>query len=340
MMLGILIAVLSAPAYAESPWASAWVVGWDRPARLEALGCLREANPFSLAFDAGGKVILMEPALLGDALRLKRRGIAVIPTVVNDVLREDGSTRELKSAAVLERVLGTPAAASRHARRLAALAAAGGWDGIELDYERVPDRLWPAYAAMAAELGTELRAAGRTLAVALEPGELWSEAPAASARWSALIAAADTVKLMAYYENGSRVDAPGPTNSVAWVEATVRRALAVVPPHKLVAAVSAAGTDWMQSGWLRRGWQGERLHYRSVRTLLQATGARPERDERSGMPFFRYERDGRRHEVWFEDERSLADKYAALRRLGVRGVALWYWGELHPDPAASGLCAR
>lgn len=46
-------------------------------------------------------------------------------------------------------------------------------------------------------------------------------------------------------------------------------------------------------------------------------------DETAMSPYFRYEENGILHEVWFEDARSLQEKYSLLPEYGLRGIGVW-----------------
>ena len=46
-------------------------------------------------------------------------------------------------------------------------------------------------------------------------------------------------------------------------------------------------------------------------------------DETAMSPFFRYEKDGVQHEVWFEDVRSLSAKFGLAKEYGLRGMGYW-----------------
>ena len=46
-------------------------------------------------------------------------------------------------------------------------------------------------------------------------------------------------------------------------------------------------------------------------------------DEVAMSPHFRYEKDGRLHEVWFEDVRSYREKFSLLPSYGLRGMGYW-----------------
>ena len=59
-------------------------------------------------------------------------------------------------------------------------------------------------------------------------------------------------------------------------------------------------------------------------TLVGQVGAGIQYDQAAQSPFFRYyDGDGRQHEVWFEDARSLRAKYALVNEYGLAGVSFW-----------------
>ena len=54
-----------------------------------------------------------------------------------------------------------------------------------------------------------------------------------------------------------------------------------------------------------------------------ANNAVIEFDQVSMSPHFTYEKDGIMHEVWFEDVRSLNEKFALIREYRLRGAGYW-----------------
>ena len=46
-------------------------------------------------------------------------------------------------------------------------------------------------------------------------------------------------------------------------------------------------------------------------------------DEIARTPYFNYTRSGIRHEVWFEDVRSLREKFRIIKDYGLRGAGYW-----------------
>ena len=48
-------------------------------------------------------------------------------------------------------------------------------------------------------------------------------------------------------------------------------------------------------------------------------------------PFFRYTENGVRHEVWFEDARSIQAKFDLIKELKLRGAGYWKLGLSFPQ---------
>jgi spore germination protein len=55
-------------------------------------------------------------------------------------------------------------------------------------------------------------------------------------------------------------------------------------------------------------------------------------DEMAASPWFRYlDKNGTRHEVWFEDPRSLLAKFRLVKEYGLRGLGCWHLGTSMPQ---------
>ncbi|KAL3922982.1 MAG: hypothetical protein SGPRY_004365 [Prymnesium sp.] len=53
-------------------------------------------------------------------------------------------------------------------------------------------------------------------------------------------------------------------------------------------------------------------------------------------PFFNYKADGKLHQMWYDNAYSSQLKYAAAKRLGVRGVGPFTWGDLDNNGSITG----
>lgn len=311
---------------------STWLVPWDTAEPGEET-CFDEVRPFALALSTTPAVVTVYPSFLRAARERQRRGARLIPVVVNDIV-VDGKPQALKSPEALSALLGNRRARGAHVAEL--LAVAKDFDGLEIDYERVPAGLWPRYAEFLDRLAGGLHENGKRLYVDLEPSVVrdadWT------ARYGARIArAADGIDLMAYYQSGAQAVVPGSATPLPWIVDTARQALRFVPAAKLMTVLSMAGTDWTEALpglW----WSAQRLNYGRTMKLMLETRGELDWDDASSSPYFSAVMEGRRHEIWFENEHSLEAKIAALRGIGARNIGLWYWGRRHPDFKELGLC--
>lgn len=337
-LLAVLAAVVS-PACAAAQ-CSTWVVPWDLAPASTLDSCFDQVNPFVFAFDGRGRPVLLDRAALARALSARARGAKVIPVVVNDVEDSSGAGASEKNRAILLQFLNTDELIDKHVHALMTSVWSDDFDGLEIDYERVPWPLYGRFARFIDRLADELHKRGKTLSVDLEAGALLSSGGPGARYWPQIARSADQLNLMMYYERGAFSSDVGPGSSLAWFARTAKTAASVVPAAKLTLVVSLSGTDW-QTPYPRDITERRvrRLHYGEVEALMARVGARPLWSRRWSSPYFTYEHDGHAHEVFFEDERSVAAKFAAARAVGAR-VGLWYLGAIHPDLGQLGLCPR
>ena len=96
----------------------------------------------------------------------------------------------------------------------------------------------------------------------------------------------------------------------------------VIPAGKILMGVPNYGYDWTLP--FVQGTAARSLTNIDAVTLAGQAGAGIQYDQTAQSPFFRYyDGDGRQHEVWFEDARSLRAKYALVNEYGLAGVSFW-----------------
>jgi spore germination protein YaaH len=223
-------------------------------------------------------------------------------------------------------VIGDPAVGAVAIEEL--VAAVGLWDGLALDFEGLDASLRGPLSQFIDALGSALRAAGKSYAIAL-PAKAsdirtgWSGAY----DYAAIAGAADFYLVMAYGYRSSSSSIPGSTAPIAWVDASMAYAASVIAPERLILGVAFYGYDWN----ITQGPPARALRHSDTRQLLAATGARPTLDPQTMSATFRYELDGEEHEVWFEDARSVAAKLRLGGRHRLAGVGAWRLGQ--EDPA-------
>ncbi|HUP64671.1 MAG TPA: glycosyl hydrolase family 18 protein [Thermoanaerobaculia bacterium] len=296
---------------------SAWVTPWS-PEALPSIemnaGNLDESNPVWYSLAANGTISpnwnAENPTWIA-----AMTGTAIVPTIQNF------SNGRFDSALVAA-LIGTAHARQAHIDAIVALVLAKGLDGIDLDYESLQPDLREPFTLFIEALASELRAAGRTLSVAVHPktsdSQNW-KGPGAQ-DWPRIGAAADSIKVMAYDYHWS-TSGPGPIAPLDWIESVTRYALSTMPAEKVMIALPWYGYDWGTAG-------GKGITWSEATALANSTGSVIERDA-NGEPTFRYGS----NTVFYQDGESYRRKVEHLttRFPSLGGFAHWRAGA--EDPA-------
>lgn len=199
-----------------------------------------------------------------------------------------------------------------------------GYQGLDVDFEYVFPQDGPAYAAFVARLRRALTPLGLPVVVALAPktsaqqrGLLYE-----AHDYAALGAAADQVFLMTY-EWGYTYSAPMAVAPLPNVRRVVEYALTEIPAEKIWLGIPNYGYSWplpTDPGVTR----ATSISNQYALELARKYGAEIQYDETAQSPWFRYrDEDGGRHEVWFEDARSIRAKLGLIREYGLSGAGYW-----------------
>lgn len=206
-----------------------------------------------------------------------------------------------------------------------------GYQGLDVDFEFVFPQDAAPYAAFIARLRRELAPLGYPVIVALapktsanQPGLLYE-----GHNYRALGQAADQVLLMTY-EWGYTYGPPMAVAPLPNVRRVVEYALTEIPAPKIWLGIPNYGYDWplpFAEGVTRATSISNQY---AVRLALRY-GAEIQYDTTAQAPWFRYtDGQGREHEVWFEDARSIQAKLALIPEYNLYGAG--YWNLMHPFP--------
>lgn len=104
-------------------------------------------------------------------------------------------------------------------------------------------------------------------------------------------------------------------------------AVTEIPTDKIIMGIPNYGYDWQLP--FQRGITKAELigNVEAVRIAAQ-NGAEIQFDETAQSPYFTYWAEGRQHEVWFEDVRSIEVKIDTAISYGFRGFG--YWNLMRP----------
>lgn len=206
-----------------------------------------------------------------------------------------------------------------------------GYVAIDVDFEYVSAGDAEPYANFIARLRDTLAPRGWPVIVALapktsadQPGLLYE-----GHNYRLLGDAADMVLLMTY-EWGYTYGPPMAVAPLPNVRAVVEYALTEIPAEKILLGIPNYGYDWplpFASG----STKATSISNQYAVELAAQNNVSISYDQRSQAPWFRYrDAQGREHEVWFEDARSIQAKLGLITEYGLKGAG--YWNLMRPFP--------
>ncbi len=301
--LVVLVFAVASPAYAYR--ISAWIPSWDSSAPA-IMGMhardLHESNPGWLYANADGTVKITG---MDERLRSALTGTQLLPTIKNYV---NGSF----DGAMVGTIVNSDALREKHADAIVQVVVQNGFDGVDVDYERISSAAKAGYTTFIQLLAAKLHASNKKLSVTV---------PASSSAldWSAIGAVADSVKIMAYDYHWS-TSAAGAIAPLDWLDKVASDA------ERLLGQKAMIALPWYGYDWL--GTSGVGVTYAQAISKAQSAGIAIERDA-NGEATYTY--DGRT--VYFQDAESYRRKVWSIlaKYAGIGGFAHWRVGA--EDPA-------
>lgn len=217
------------------------------------------------------------------------------------------------------------------------LCQASGCAGLQLDIEGVLLADANAFASFVQEASEAFHAQHLRLSVAVPSPLFTATLPkekyaamfggfavdASPYPFAQFVSYVDFVSLMVYGQYG-RGTPPGPVASRSWTEQSIRYALQFVPPQKLSLGVGLWAQRWCNQ-------QVTYSRYVELQALSAAAVQKPHWDKKQRAPWFEYEDSGCRTVVWFENRRSLKEKFKLVSRYHLRGFSAWRLGQEDPE---------
>ena len=294
------------------PFISAWVLE-------QTLPYLSELLIFSYGFTAEGA--LVAPLWRDEPLIEAANRYSTRPVLVLTPFGPDGQFNNLLISAIVN----DAAAAERLIRNLIQLMQTKGYQGIDIDFEYILADDRDAFTAFVGNVAQAMRDYGYRTSVALAPktsagqtGLLYQ-----GKDYPALGEVADSVFLMTY-EWGYTYGPPLAVAPINQVRRVVEYAVTEIPPEKISLGIPNYGYDWSLP-YERGTTMAMTIGNVQAVQIAIAQGAEIRFDEVAQSPYFRYTEynTGVEHEVWFEDVRSVGQKFELIREFGLRGCGYW-----------------
>lgn len=295
-----------------------WFVWWDQDNGLNTLkenfSVITSLKPFWYQVEGDGSLKKYSGAEDGEVIAFAReKGFELIAVINNN-----------HDSALLEPILAREKLSQRHIGEIVSLIKDRGYDGVEIDYESLRSSYREEFSAFMELLAEAVHGEGKILSAALhaktsEPGT-W-DGPQ-SQDWEALGAVCDQVKIMTYDYHWSTSKA-GAISPLGWVEEVIKFALTKIPREKIYLGVPLYGYDWV-------GERANSLTWEEAQELVERYRVTPERDPASKELRFSYTKNGKKHEVWFNDAASVGAKLALVKKYQLAGVGIWRVGQEDP----------
>lgn len=293
------------------PFISPWVL-------RETLPYLSELSIFSYGFTQEGYLIapfLSEDWMIEMAEEYRTRSILTLTP-----LDENGKF----SNQLISVMVNNEEVKNRLLEEILAVMHQKGYWGLDIDFEYILAKDRDAFTQFVQDAVDRLAPYGYPVSVALapktsadQPGLLYE-----GKDYRALGEIADHVLIMTYewgYTYGPPM-AVAPLNKVRQV---VEYAVTEIAPEKISMGIPNYGYDWPLP-YERGKTKARTIGNVEAVTIAERYGQEIRFDETAQSPYFNYtDENGIRHEVWFEDVRSLQGKFNLIKEFSLRGAGYW-----------------
>lgn len=196
-----------------------------------------------------------------------------------------------------------------------------GLDGINIDYEGLPEECGEHYAQFLKELSVLCRQSGLVLSVD-------SYVPFQFNNYYRLDIqgrVADYVIIMGYDEHWHGSGDPGSVASIDYVSNGLDRTLQEeqVPPEKVVNALPFYTILWQTEG---ANVTDQYITLNNVEDYLQRVNVEPTWDEATCQNYAQWQSGNATYQIWVEDAESISVKLNVMKAKNIGGVAVWRLG--------------
>jgi spore germination protein YaaH len=347
----LILALVSCVQAAERPALTTVMYLVNRPAAIASFEQhwqdVSIIAPQSFTMDAQGFISGEVPPAVMDIAREHK--IAVMPLVTNQGFDQP----------LMHTVLDTQEARARAIRYLLYYALRDGYIGFQFDYENIKYFYRNRFSLFFHEAAVEFHKHGLLLTAAVvgkDSDDRKAEAPGGYDDWSGvydypkLARDADFLSIMAYPQHAG-FSGPGPIAGLPWVKKIVDFTRSVMPARKISLGVPLYGFHWIalapgekpdagfvqdNAGTAVKKWKGHSTVYAASAEVIAKYPPEWNDTERAYRATFT-DAEGR-HEVWYEDARSLAPKIELAAAEKLHGISAWALGQ--EDPALWELLTR
>lgn len=219
----------------------------------------------------------------------------------------------------MKEVLSYTSRREKLANELIALAIKYNLDGLNLDFEKIPESAAEDYMQFLREMSVKCRNNGIVLSVD-------NYVPSAYTSYynrgeqGILV---DYVITMAYDEHINGSDGSGSVASIGFVKDAVENVLKEVPAEKNIIALPFYARLWEESA---SGVTAKAYSMDNAKAILNQNNVKEKWDEETKQYYAEYKNGGNTYKIWLEEEKSLEEKLKVVTKHKVAGIAYWKLG--------------
>ncbi|HEM55771.1 MAG TPA: hypothetical protein ENO30_03305 [Thermodesulfobium narugense] len=132
----------------------------------------------------------------------------------------------------------------------------------------------------------------------------------------------DYVVLMAYDEFTRGSERAGPTASISWVKKGLDDTLKEVKPAKVLLGIPFYTREWIEDS-SGKVISVKALDNKDLKEFIEANSLSPEFDKKYGLYHISFYRYNLRHEIWFDDTKTMSNKLELIKKYNLGGFAIW-----------------
>ncbi|MDX8363791.1 glycosyl hydrolase family 18 protein [Cytobacillus sp. IB215665] len=223
------------------------------------------------------------------------------------------------NADMIHRVLSSAENTQRLIDNIYQIVSSKNYSGVNIDFEAVTERDRDSFSEFCRLLNDRMKTDGylTTIAVLAKESEAWHK----GLDYQAIAPSMDFVFIMAYDWHW-RFSQPGPIAPINRVRIVLDFAITQIPRNKIVLGTALYGYDWTVP--FTQGMSARALSSHAVTKIAMQYQIPIRYDVESASPWIEFvDEENKRRIVWFEDVKSINEKFKLVREYGLGGVGFW-----------------
>jgi len=197
------------------------------------------------------------------------------------------------------------------------------WKGINIDLEGIKKENKELFIKFLRSLNEELKKTNHHLGISVpaKTDERHNSDWAGAYDYQKIGEIVDQVVVMAYdlhWPGGN----PGPVAPLNWVKDVIDYLMINVNIEKIYLGIPFYGYDWT----INQNKNAVALSTKQIYNLIEKYSINVKWNEEAATPFFHYQLNNELHEVWFENQVSIANKMQLVKDYNLAGAAFWRLG--------------